>query len=415
MLSLTDFWVVIFLFGILYLSQNTELFKSTNKATPIHFDIDIDKDGTQYITVPDDIRYVTGRCVCYTLDGRNPRYVKATMINCYLIREYFHSSIPIEVYYVSAAERPSNEIVSMFESLDVSVSDLAVRFSEKDVGQIDWNKLRGYEAKSFAALACRYTETLFFDADSLILQDPSRFFYLPGYLETGYYLHRDYVDCMSSFRESMLHKLGTTVDEFCDFSRGQEIDASCVIINKNRALLPLYVTCLINLNSSLFFRERGVPTGFLGDKDTWLVGCLLAGYHPFVSDQAPGFVSKVLPDKAERKGVAGHMQFDERGVPLYYNNQVDNPAMTDLNPGIDLVNDDLDLLKVYQGGTWKGKRYVGKVREVALSNSFIDVLEEARVANQVFLNVWESSSQRTLAHGDRMRLPPIRVQNSSTI
>ena len=88
-----------------------------------------------------------------------------------------------------------------------------------------------------------------------------------------------------------LGKLGLSADEFCANTHEQEIDSSAVVVNTRTAWAALHVIDTMNNHwPATVFTSDGY---LLGDKDTWLIGSMLAKTAVAVTSNGPGVLAVV--------------------------------------------------------------------------------------------------------------------------
>ena len=116
-----------------------------------------------------------------------------------------------------------------------------------------------------------------------------------------------------------LGALGLSADEFCKRAHQQEIDSSAVVVNRRKAWSALHVIDKMNQHwPATVFTSDGF---LLGDKDTWLIGSMLAKTEVVVTPHGPGVLAIASADGQSVRICSGHAQSDASGRPLYYNGQ----------------------------------------------------------------------------------------------
>eukprot|EP01043_Picozoa_sp_COSAG02_P042788 COSAG02_NODE_3665_length_6391_cov_9.381406_3_plen_616_part_00 len=116
-----------------------------------------------------------------------------------------------------------------------------------------------------------------------------------------------------------LSTLGLTADAFCSHCHQQEIDSSAVVVDKNKVWSALHVIDKMNQHwPASVFKSDGY---LLGDKDTWLIGSMLAKSDVAVTPHGPGVLAVSSVDGLSLHILSGHAQSDAGGQPLYYNGQ----------------------------------------------------------------------------------------------
>ena len=266
----------------------------------------------------------SGRGLVITGSGSSYRYTTGIYTNVYLIRKVHKSTIPIEIFYVSSSEKfPERVEKALLELGNIRLVDLLDRIQIDDypLDKNQINELRGYQTKPLACLCSSFSEVILMDADAISFIDPIELFNIRGYDSHGMVLFKDYVKCLKYVSEDFINNIGITANRYCLKTGGFEIDSSCVIVDKKRALDALYAICLINFKSEQYYPHEKSSSKYnvLGDKDTWLIGSMFVGFDPFID-------TNVNPQRlsVNDTDILGHFQ---RGhlhgvvVPLYYNNQ----------------------------------------------------------------------------------------------
>ncbi|OAD07974.1 glycosyltransferase family 71 protein, partial [Mucor lusitanicus CBS 277.49] len=201
--------------------------------------------------------------------GNNQFKFAATTIRA--IREIFHNTLPIEVFFIRDADlHQAKRHYLKSEFQDVHLVKLQDYVSDY------YTQFGGWAMKPFAMLASRYTEVIMMDADVFYFQDPALLFEDEGYKATGSLFYYDRTlfpnktkgpDWMRSFLPSM--------SSFVPNSRWfkqesvHEQESGVVIMNKRKALLGLLSTCKLNSKTE---REEVVYKRVYGDKETFWIG-----------------------------------------------------------------------------------------------------------------------------------------------
>lgn len=196
--------------------------------------------------------------------GNNQFKFAATTIRA--IREIFHNTLPIEVFFIRDADlHQAKRHYLKSEFQDVHLVKLQDYVSDY------YTQFGGWAMKPFAMLASRYTEVIMMDADVFYFQDPALLFEDEGYKATGSLFYYDRTlfpnktkgpDWMRSFLPSM--------SSFVPNSRWfkqesvHEQESGVVIMNKRKALLGLLSTCKLNSKTE---REEVVYKRVYGDKE----------------------------------------------------------------------------------------------------------------------------------------------------
>eukprot|EP01043_Picozoa_sp_COSAG02_P069008 COSAG02_NODE_11662_length_1677_cov_40.481622_1_plen_442_part_10 len=91
------------------------------------------------------------------------------------------------------------------------------------------------------------------------------------------------------------------------------------MIDKNKVWSALHVIDKMNHHwPASVFKSDGY---LLGDKDTWLIGSMLAKSHVVVTAHGPGVLAVSSADSLSFHIFSGHAQSDASGQPFYYNGQ----------------------------------------------------------------------------------------------
>lgn len=299
------------------LNQQKNIFQKLISGQKIPFNITKSIDNNYLIDIPsfNDFNF-SGKGIVIAGNANKYRYLTGIYTNVYVIRKLYKSNIPIEIFYVGIKESFNSKILSLFEELgNIKIIDL--------MSVINTNVLKseliGYQTKPLAVLCSSFKEIILMDADALSFMDPINFFNISGYVESGMVLFRDYVSCLHFINKDFLNNsLNINSDTYCNKTKGYEIDSSCVIINKELCWETIYTISLINVKSDAYYNKYN--KNVLGDKDTWLIGCIFTGIDPIISNPKPAVI---ITDTNLQ--ILGHLQFGEFdyvNVPLYYNNQM---------------------------------------------------------------------------------------------
>lgn len=256
-----------------------------------------------------------GRGIVISANKFRFKYVAGLYANVMLVRKYFGCDLPIEIFYVGKEERFDDNYIDLLTKLgNVRILDLTQVLSGLYKKQ---SKYRGYCSKPLSVIASSFSEVLLLDADSVLFENPEKFFEIPEYKSKGMYLFLDYVTCTTYVKENFLTTLGLTAENYCKQTRDLEIDSSCVVVNKEQYWDILYAISMINVESKTYYAN------VLGDKDTWLIASNLLGKYPAINADNPNIlmVPRYIGNDKKYSIVFGHLQLVD-SVPYYYNNQM---------------------------------------------------------------------------------------------
>jgi hypothetical protein len=267
--------------------------------------------------------------VVIVASGTNPSLLRGAYTTVYLLRNFFSSTLPVEIFHIGPTERFSEGAIQLFQRLgNVTMLDILEVSPELCAAlKCETDSKMGFHQKPRAVLQSSFDEVLLLDADSVLFQSPAQFFDHAGYSASKMLLFRDYVPCLQTVSRWFLTQIGVPPTQFCSLTAGNELDSSAVVVSKRDAWKSLHVIDYMNINwPDKVFANMGY---MLGDKDTWALGSLVAGFMPQIADYPAGLI---LAKGGRRGGGAsgdgggarifsGHLQFDDKGSPLYYNGQ----------------------------------------------------------------------------------------------
>lgn len=200
-----------------------------------------------------------------------PRYFTCAWVLLSLLRQVYRIDLPIQVWHLGRAEM-SEEMRLLLEEHDVEVVDadgVIARFPARVAG--------GWPLKPYAIANSRFREVLYLDADTVPLVDPLRVFEWMEYREHGLLMWPDVIDLKAS--NPIWHRIGLEPRHCIG------VDACALAVDKHRAWEVLDFAVLLNEH------VEEVYGPIYGDKDTFLLGALLAGKEPTLIPHRPFVVS----------------------------------------------------------------------------------------------------------------------------
>jgi tetratricopeptide (TPR) repeat protein len=299
---------------------------------------------------------VTG--VVVVMNGRDRAMLASTYGLLRVLREALGSDTPVQIFYLGWDEallpsaRRLLEAVPHVQILDLHAAAAAYHRRWHSGGEDDdllagapetTNQLKGHiyspkqagwHFKALAALVSSFERVVLLDADALPFARPEDWFALLRSENKSLGLFRDHVPCLQTVSLWLLRHSGLSGAQFCDAAQGQEIDSSAVIVDKTdpRAWRTLHVIEAINRRWPAVISEEA-SSHLYGDKDTWLIGALLARAqdHFMVVRHPPGyllsctFVDTHVGAGELREGrcsvLSWHLHLGEGAQPLYANSR----------------------------------------------------------------------------------------------
>lgn len=231
-----------------------------------------------------------------------------------IIREKHHNNIPIELYYYGDSDLPAkyrNYLTKTYRN--VRCVDLeSLGLFDPDLVQLE---RQGFAIKPFALLATNYTEVILADADSILLENPDRFFEEQGYLDTGtlFFHDRDHIrkgadDVVHEFMRNQLSLRGPSPrlaeSAFWKKKGIFEQESGIVVVDKRKTdvFAALLFTAWQNMGE---IRKKTTYRVWWGDKESfWLAFELSRFPYYFVPRYAQAIGTTRRVTKAEKRAAA---------------------------------------------------------------------------------------------------------------
>ena len=182
-------------------------------------------------------------------------------VNAYVLlrvlRETLSCTLPVQLWHIGPQEI-SPIMRRLLEELEVELVDADTVRIVHPTRLVD-----GWQLKPYAILHSRFREVLLLDADQVPVRDPSEVFRWPQYLDTGALFWPDTVDLAAH----------NPVWSLCGLAPRQcvSLDSGQLLVDKEKHWSALHLTLQLNEQAEIFYRL------IYGDKDTFLIGWLLAG------------------------------------------------------------------------------------------------------------------------------------------
>jgi Mannosyltransferase putative len=197
-----------------------------------------------------------------------PRMFLNAYVLLRILRETLRSALPIQLWHLGPQEL-SAVMRALIDDLDVEPVDaFDVRAKHPSVVADGW------QLKPYAVLHSRFEEILLLDADQVPVRDPAELFDWPQYKEAGALFWPDIVDLI---RDNPVWRLCGLEPRHCP-----SLESGQAVIAKQRYWRALNLVVFLNEHADIFYQL------IYGDKDTFLIGSLLADtpfsvvpYRPF--------------------------------------------------------------------------------------------------------------------------------------
>lgn len=237
-------------------------------------------------------------------------YQEIAVSNIYNIRNKFKCDLPIEIWEAGA------EIDDEYQEKISGYS--GIFFRNTDEFNEDPASWRGFQIKAFATYHSQFDECILCDADVRFLRDPQYPFGLDGYKATGSYFFRD----LKKWKYSKLSDTGKKFHSAQRFQKRKDWIHS--IIPEKPSFFPgewsymysadiptkpvpeaymesgvVYMDKTIHKNSlnAILDMNTNRETSYKvvhGDKETWWLGCCVAGTPFFMNPQYPTYFWKLV-------------------------------------------------------------------------------------------------------------------------
>ncbi len=254
-----------------------------------------------------NILLILSLCLCFLSEAFAERGI-VVAVNDFYAKKYFIASLehlrnhikcdlPIEIWH--SGDELSEEIKQILKEYpNVSFCDIAIEL------KVDKHLYRGWHIKPWIIWLSRFEEVLLMDADVFFLENPESLFHHPGYIGTGAYFFCDYKILMPTanypvdkyldrrkFISSLIPNPSNCVPNDMKEMWSDEIptlknpfvadlgESGCIAINKNIHELSLKETIQLNENRQVTYKYVH------GDKETFWMGCEIAGLPYHMNDQ----------------------------------------------------------------------------------------------------------------------------------
>ena len=268
-------------------------------------------------------------------------------VNAYVLvrvlRDTLHCGLPIEIWHMGPDEM-SPAMRAILEEHQVTVIDAAVPIAEAG------GRIRdGWQLKAFALAHSGFDEALLLDADQVPVGNPDCLFAWPAYRRTGAVFWPDIVDLMAD--NPVWIRLGLPG------LRTPSIESGQVLVDRRRHRAAL--ARVLDLNE----RADEFHDLVYGDKDTFLLGWLLAGADHAIVPHRPFVHPRAL------------FQCDVEGQPLFQHRTNSKWSLGEKQVAIDNFIHEADCLAYIADlrRRWGGRVQHGPARSVAARRREADV------------------------------------------
>lgn len=211
-------------------------------------------------------------------------YFLNAYLNCRLLRD-MGCKLPIAWFYMGDEMKP--EWCEQVKKIDnVTLHDLGgngVKIREKG----------GWQSKIEAIIQAPFDEVLFLDADNFPLRDPEYLFDHLKYKETGVVLWQDIWHWQPDRIKFLNEKYGI------ELTGTRQVEGGQMMFDKTRCMTGLLEVQKLNRNSEETYKI------VYGDKDTFLIGMLIAKQPFYINEHPAG----VLVDGLMQKDLDGNNLF----------------------------------------------------------------------------------------------------------
>ena len=183
------------------------------------------------------------------------------------LRKVLKCELPVEVWHLGPAEM-STGMRRMLESLGAKTVDAHEVLSRHPARIAD-----GWQLKPYALIMSGFREVLMLDADNVPAVDPAFLFDRPEFAVTGAIFWPDVLDISQA--NPIWPELGLPALQRTSFETGQ------MLIDKGRHGEALKIVLRLNEDADRYYRL------VYGDKDTFLVGWLVAGAQHLLIPHRP--------------------------------------------------------------------------------------------------------------------------------
>jgi hypothetical protein len=230
------------------------------------------------------------------------------LLNAYVLlrvlRETLRCALPVQLWHIGPREI-SPAIRCLLEQLEIELIDADTVRVTHPTPIVD-----GWQLKPYAIVHSRFQEVLLLDADQVPVRDPTEVFRWPQYLDRRALFWPDTIDLAAH----------NPVWSMCGLEprRCVSLDSGQLVVDKEKHWTALDLTLHLNERAEIFYQL------IYGDKDTFLIGWLLAGAPHAVVPYRPLTDPRCLTQR------------DFEGVPVFQHRT--NAKWTYAEPQVELPN-----------------------------------------------------------------------------
>ena len=208
---------------------------------------------SQILAMPGDTFAGHGIVIC----AGGPRIFTNAYVLIHVLRRHLHCRLPIEVWHFGPAEL-SPRMAEMLRELEAQPVDANAAMNLQPP-----RLTNPWQLKPYAIKWSQFQEVLYLDADQVPLRDPAEVFAWPQYRETGAVFWPDIIDLRDD----------NPIWQICGLPprRSMSIESGQLLIDKARHWESLDLALALNEEAQSLYRY------IHGDKDTFLLGAMMAG------------------------------------------------------------------------------------------------------------------------------------------
>jgi hypothetical protein len=196
-----------------------------------------------------------------------PRYFTCAWVLLTLLRRHYRINLPIQVWHLGQSEM-SEEMRLLLADMDVEIVDAATIIARHPA-----RVAGGWPLKPYALMHSRFRKALYLDADTVPLVDPRALFEWDIFRAEGLLMWPDILNLKAS--SPIWNDVGLAPRDHVS------IEASILLVDKPRAWDVLQCSVLLNAHAEEIY------SSIYGDKDTFLLACLLCGRAPPILPHPP--------------------------------------------------------------------------------------------------------------------------------
>jgi hypothetical protein len=185
----------------------------------------------------------------------------------HVLRHELDCELPIEVWHLGSREM-SPGMAALLTQLGAVPVD-----AEKHPSTAALNFIDGWQLKVAAVIGSIFEHVILLDADQVPTRDPAEIFDWQTYRSTGVVLWPDIADLLAE----------NPIWSICGLEprRTASVESGQLAIDKQRGWAALQIAAHLNSNAETYYRI------LYGDKDTYLLGCLVTGTRFSLIPQGP--------------------------------------------------------------------------------------------------------------------------------